>query len=371
MSMMPRPTAPMVGPGGTPTREWLDYLRGLADTGDLTGIARAIEKLQQQVTEIERTPAVAGEVQGIGAIRSLGLLAEGLVRLDLRELEDAGGGELVKILRDVYGRVAGTSPANTGDLPEGSNLYFTDARAAAAAPVQSVNGQAGAVEIAVPKGCIDGLVMQWGGAAQLAITAGAAYIPSAGRIVELPAAVTKAGLTLPPSTWHHVYMHNDLGVPGIEIVTAAPAEPYSGTARAKGGDNSRRYLGSLLTDAAGGIYRFGQNGDQIDYLVAPAPPFRVLSGGVATTKTTVSLAGVVPITSQYVIANTINNSDLQLFVDVPEIGNTGLTTRYTCLANQRTPILAVVPGRALTYQYAAPPTGSGAFIDVWGYKYGR
>jgi len=128
MSLMPRPTAPMVGPGGVPTREWLDYLRGLAGTGDLAGVVKAIERLQQQVVEIERTPAVAGEVQGIGAVRALGLLADGLVRLDLRELEDAGGGELVKILRDSYGRVAGSSRANTDDLPEGMNLYFTEQR---------------------------------------------------------------------------------------------------------------------------------------------------------------------------------------------------------------------------------------------------
>lgn len=128
MSLMPRRTAPLVGPGGLGTREWLDYLQGLAGEGDMAGIVKAIEKLQQQVAEIERTPAVAGEVLGIGAIRALGLLADGLVRLDLRELEDAGGGELVKILRDGYGRVAGTSPANTDDLPEGFSRYFTDER---------------------------------------------------------------------------------------------------------------------------------------------------------------------------------------------------------------------------------------------------
>lgn len=140
---MPRPTAPMVGPGGAPTREWLDYLRGLAGSGDMAGIIKAIEKLQKQVAEIERAPGATGDVQGIGAIHSLGLLSDGLVRLDLRELEDAGGGELVKLLRDGYGRVAGTSAATTDDLPEGANLYYTDARAASAAPVQSVAGETG------------------------------------------------------------------------------------------------------------------------------------------------------------------------------------------------------------------------------------
>lgn len=48
--------------------------------------------------------------------------------LSLAELPDAGGGALKKILRDDYGRIAGTSDPTTTDLPEGSNLYYTDAR---------------------------------------------------------------------------------------------------------------------------------------------------------------------------------------------------------------------------------------------------
>lgn len=48
--------------------------------------------------------------------------------IGLADLPDAGGGELLKILRDDYGRIAGTSDPTTTDLPEGSNLYYTDAR---------------------------------------------------------------------------------------------------------------------------------------------------------------------------------------------------------------------------------------------------
>lgn len=54
--------------------------------------------------------------------------ASGNPVVDLGELEDAGGGALRKIERDQYGRVSGTSEATTDDLPEGSNLYFTDER---------------------------------------------------------------------------------------------------------------------------------------------------------------------------------------------------------------------------------------------------
>lgn len=39
------------------------------------------------------------------------------------------------------------SPGTTTDVPEGTNLYYTDARAAAAAPVQSVNAKTGTVTL--------------------------------------------------------------------------------------------------------------------------------------------------------------------------------------------------------------------------------
>jgi hypothetical protein len=41
------------------------------------------------------------------------------------------------------------SPGTTTDVPEGTNLYFTNARASAAAPVQSVAGRGGSVTLAV------------------------------------------------------------------------------------------------------------------------------------------------------------------------------------------------------------------------------
>ncbi|WP_102945322.1 hypothetical protein [Stenotrophomonas sp. VV52] len=50
--------------------------------------------------------------------------------ISLEDLPDSGvGAALVKITRDGKGRVEGTQPASTTDLAEGSNLYFTDARA--------------------------------------------------------------------------------------------------------------------------------------------------------------------------------------------------------------------------------------------------
>ena len=52
--------------------------------------------------------------------------------VDLSLVTDAGGGTLQKTAFDTYGRKTGTSAATTTDLPEGTNLYFTNARAVAA-----------------------------------------------------------------------------------------------------------------------------------------------------------------------------------------------------------------------------------------------
>lgn len=54
--------------------------------------------------------------------------ANGVTDVDLADLANAGGGTLQKTARDAKGRLAGTSAATTTDLPEGTNLYHTDAR---------------------------------------------------------------------------------------------------------------------------------------------------------------------------------------------------------------------------------------------------
>lgn len=52
----------------------------------------------------------------------------GLPTIDLATVADAGGGTLLRFVRDAWGRITGTSAATTSDLAEGANLYFTAAR---------------------------------------------------------------------------------------------------------------------------------------------------------------------------------------------------------------------------------------------------
>jgi len=79
------------------------------------------------------------EYNNLAAFPATGEAGKLFVAIDTRKLYRWSG--------STYVEIAG-SPGSTDSVPEGSvNKYFTDARAAAAAPVQSVNGKTGAVTI--------------------------------------------------------------------------------------------------------------------------------------------------------------------------------------------------------------------------------
>jgi hypothetical protein len=152
----------------------------------------------------------------------------------------------------------------------------------------------------IPAGYIDGLKMEWVSGTQIRFTSGSAYIPSLGRALALAAAVTKTP-TLAASTWYHAYLYSNAGTPDVEVTTTSPDTPYSGTARTKTGDTSRRYIGSFRTDASGGIIRFNHNpgGNAVDYVAdINLAALYVLANGSAATSTSVSMATAVPITSR-------------------------------------------------------------------------
>lgn len=372
----------------------LRYAPGASITADLTdltdsgaGALLAITRDGKGRITGTRAATITGTAGRVTVAH--GDASDGLPTIDLATVPDAGGGTLQRTTFDDRGRKTGTSAATTTDLPEGDNLYFTAARVratllaglslasnaviTAADTVISALGklQAQITDNLLPAGYIDGLKMVWVSGTALTVTTGAAYIPGLGKVLRATSDIAKTGLALTASTWYHVYLYSNAGTPAIECVTTDPDAPYNGTARAKTGDTSRRYLGSILTDASGNIFRFQQNGNEIQYVVNMVAPFRVLSGGKAVIRTTVDFSSVIPITADYCIANVINNDSIQLFVDLPELGNSGYITRYTCLSNQRTPIITALPSRTFQYFYLLTPTSSGAFMDAWGYRFSR
>lgn len=111
-----------------------------------------------------------------------------------------------------------------------------------------------ALDVLIPPGYIDGLKTTLVSGTALTITSGAAYIPSLNKVLYIPTDISKSGLTLAASTLYHIYLYVNAGTPDIELVTTTPSTPYNGIARTKTGDSSRRYVGSVLTDASSNLY---------------------------------------------------------------------------------------------------------------------
>lgn len=151
-----------------------------------------------------------------------------------------------------------------------------------------------------PKGYIDGLKMTWVSGTQIQVSAGAAYVPGPKRIAELAAATTLTP-SLAVSTWYYVYLTVSGATVGVEAVTTAPAAPYTGTARTKTGDSSRRYLGAFKTDASGAIIGFDNLAGGLLFYRIPSASFgnfQILAGGAATTPTDLDCSAYIPATAK-------------------------------------------------------------------------
>lgn len=133
----------------------------------------------------------------------------------------------------------------------------------------------------VPPDYISGLKMIWNSATSISVTTGAACRPSDSLLMMPAALITKSGLTLTASTWYHLYLYMNGTNPDVEIVTTAPAAAYFGSGCAKAGDTTRRYLGSIRTDASGNILQFTHIAD----MIAWASNVRVITAGTATVPT--------------------------------------------------------------------------------------
>lgn len=228
-----------------------------------------------------------------------------------------------------------------------------------------------AVTSTVEPGYIDGMIMTRVSGTSLTVSSGTFYIPGIGFNVNFPSAINKPGLVLTASTFYHVYAFLNAGVPDIEIVTTAPSAAYNGTARTKTGDTTRRYIGSVYSDAGSNIANFMHNNATIRYIdYTQTPPFRVLSSGTATVSTTVSAAGIVPVTAQALIANVLN-TDATVFGQVNFVGAGaqqffGRTSNIIALA-----WFAINSSQQFAYNLTGASTGGAMFIDVLGYTYER
>ncbi|XQA74588.1 hypothetical protein ACM9XA_03360 [Xanthomonas sacchari] len=220
-----------------------------------------------------------------------------------------------------------------------------------------------------PKGYIDGLRMVWVSSTQMQITAGAAYIPGPKRIVELPAAVTKTP-ALTASTWYHMYLYLNGTTPDIEVTTTAPGAFYSGTARTKTGDTSRRYIGSVRTDSSAALIRFFHDGRLMRWLEGNFTTFRVVSNGTATSQTSASLSVGVPMSSTGAFIRATNTAPsgqpgvvlgaYGVLTYPVQSGNYSAYLEMPCNADQ-----------TIRYAYDSAPSGGGLYVDIFGYLLDR
>lgn len=251
--------------------------------------------------------------------------------------------------------------------------------AAALTGAEQVPAVQGGATVQLPIGAIhtpdyiSGLKMVWNSANSLSVTSGAAYISSLGRVVRLGAPANLAGLVLTASTWYHLYLYLNAGAPAVECVSTAPAAPYYGTAQNKTGDTSRRYIGSVMTDASGNILQFVHIGTSVYYPngFSTAAPYRALSVGTATASTAVSLSGIIPATATAVLVRiALTNTNSGSSANIQQaVGSLVFTNaNNSSLFNGAIPVTS----QAIAYFFiGGSPTGGGMYVDVNGYTYER
>jgi len=230
------------------------------------------------------------------------------------------------------------------------------------------------VQGGVSAGYIEGLIMSWNSANSLSVGIGAAYVPGTGKVLQLTAPLTLSGLTLAASTWYHVYLYDNAGVAAIEAVTTAPAATYFGTARAKNLDASRRYIGSMLTDSAGGLYkcRFLSFG-RVKYLASVLnAPFMVVAGN-STAIATVDCSSIVPVTCFEAEGVALNGASVGgIYISNSDVGGLSINIFLQAYAAGVASYTTVTLDASQRFTYAFDQTPNGLFrFRVAGYKYER
>lgn len=161
---------------------------------------------------------------------------------------------------------------------------------------------------AKPKDHILGANHVWDSATGYHVKPGEAMVN--GALLSWSTNISVAGLVLTANTLYHIYLFNNAGTPAIETSTVAPSAPYFGTARSKSGDVSRRYIGSMRTDglATVSLIRWLVQGNLYMYQPETENLPQLLNNGLATTYTSVSLAGWVPPTTRIAQIRVLNFS---------------------------------------------------------------
>lgn len=241
------------------------------------------------------------------------------------------------------------------------------AKSGANSDITELNGLTKSITAAqggVDSAYIVGLIPQWISATAVSVSSGTAYIPGPSKSVGAASTLTLSGLTLAANTWYYLYLYDNAGVPTIELVTTAPSAPYSGSARTKAGDTSRRFICPLRTGASG-LRTFVPFGDFVLYTENQSA-LTILSGGTATSSTVVSAAAFVPMTTQRCSLGLFGGGGTTMSVGFPGGGEI-----LSCSAGSRFVADAVTDAsQNIRYFFNGAPSAGGT-ISVSGYGMDR
>lgn len=178
-------------------------------------------------------------------------------------------------------------------------------------------------------GYIWGLEAVWTGTNSFLVRAGGAYIPSLDRVIESRADIVLNGQQPAQNSIYHLYAYeNSSGSMAVEFNSVAPVK-YTDSASYKGGDTSRRYLSSLLTNASGQIVRFYQRGDSMLYTDigdGTGSPFLLFSSA-SSVPVTVNTRTMSPNTAWAIKGILVNlNTTGTLRISLPSVGTVSLTS---------------------------------------------
>lgn len=86
---LPKPTEPIANRDGTVTKAWLDYLRGLAESGNISALQQAIDQINAAIADLQNSGGLPRDTKILGdaSVSVEGILSNGVVVISLQNDE--------------------------------------------------------------------------------------------------------------------------------------------------------------------------------------------------------------------------------------------------------------------------------------------
>lgn len=184
------------------------------------------------------------------------------------------------------------------------------------------------------------------------------------------------GATITFAGWYYVYLYDNSGTPTVEIVSTIPSSEFSGTARSKTGDTTRRWIGACRLNTSGDIINFQTLGSgslrKYQWLTdTTTSPFRILAGGTATSATNINASVVSCEYTKAIVLRMVNLSTNGgvLYADTSDTGTNATTSGFIGILQDADVVLEhpINSSRQLRYGWSGSITGPGAYMDSQGF----